>query len=345
MLLQIPSYGRLVETYDDFVKCSTDIAHFAVYRKPKYWHHFIVANFCGKQKKRIQYDVTLKNFLTGPGQVIEDDLSSCEDIKEIIKKRNLYIIEAPNYPTTKEEMEQVEKRWQERLKEQNYDLGYNNCEHLVSYILTGKAKSEQIQNASQARMLFVDFFDCTICHGKRNNLKVLLTLSSVSVTGPIINNACSLIAASTSKVFETMANQPLMVSLDIFTRKFVGFALHKANICVIDVAKSAAQHALLCNATVSLLFTGLVEAGFGIYIMYGKINEEDFKREKWKLLAEGISATIGSVIGGLLGQAILPPILGYIIGSCIGNFIGRKIGTFFFGLGYGLLKRFLKSNS
>lgn len=87
MLLQIPSYGRLVETYDDFVKCSTDIAHFAVYRKTKYWHHFIVANFCGKQKKRIQYDVTLNNFFTGPGQVIEDDLSSCEDIKEIIKKK------------------------------------------------------------------------------------------------------------------------------------------------------------------------------------------------------------------------------------------------------------------
>lgn len=66
---------------------------------------------------------------------------------------------------------------------------------------------------------------------------------------------------------------------------------------------------MFCNVIVFFLFIGLVEVGFGIYIMYklvenknvGKINEEDFKREKWKLLVEGILVMIGSVIGGLFG--------------------------------------------
>lgn len=347
-LFQVPKYGRLVKTYDEFVKCSTEIAHFAVHRIAKYWHHFIIANFCGEKRKRIQYTVTIRTFFTGPGQVIEDDLRLDVDIRETIKNGTLYIIDAPDYPKTKEEMKEVEKRWQDRLREKNYDLGYNNCEHLVSYILTGKAKSEQIHNASHSRMIIVDLIDCIVCHGKRNVLKIFLMLSSAALAVPIINNACSLIATSASKVFETIANQPLMVSLDIFTRKFVGFACKKANICVIDIAKSATRNALLCNAAVSFFFTALVETGFALYVIKklkqnknaGKINEEDYNREKWKLLGEGISATIGSVIGGLLGQAIIPiPILGYLVGSSLGNYLGRQIGTSLFGLVYGRISK------
>lgn len=333
-----------MKTYDEFVKYSTNIAHFAVKRFAKYWHHFIISNFNGDRRKRIQYNVNIRTFLSGPGQVIEDDLKSSEDIEETIKKGKLYIIEAPGYPKTEDEMAEVKKRWKERLNEQNYDLGYNNCEHLVSYILTGKAKSEQIQNASQGRMLIVDLIDCTVCHGKRNILKIVLTLPSAAIAVFIIKNACCKIATFASKAFETIANDSIMVPVDVFTRKYLGCAGNKINICVIGVAKSATLKALLCNAVLSFAFTGLVEAGFAGYILYklvknkkaGKINEDDYNREKWKLLVEGISATMGSVIGGVIGQAVIPiPILGYLVGVSLGNYLGRKIGTLIFGLLYG----------
>lgn len=55
-------------------------------------------------------------------------------------------------------------------------------------------------------MFFVDFFDCIICYGKRNNFKVFFILLLVFVIGFIINNVCSLIVVFILKVFEIMVN-------------------------------------------------------------------------------------------------------------------------------------------
>lgn len=79
-----------MKTYDELLKYLSDtcIVHLAVQRKKKYWHHFIISDFGYEERKRIEYDLTSRNFFTGPGQVVEDDLTSDEDMKEAIRKKS-----------------------------------------------------------------------------------------------------------------------------------------------------------------------------------------------------------------------------------------------------------------
>lgn len=333
MLFQVPRYGRLVKTYDEL--SDTCIVHLAVQRKNKYWHHFIISDFGYMIKKRIQYDSSPSNFFTGPGQVVEDDLTSNEDIKEAIRKGKLYIIEAPDYPKTNEEIEEVKIRWQEVLGDQEYDLGYHNCEHLVTYILTGKAKSEQIQNASHSKMAIVDFISCTVCHGKRNLLKGSFSLSySSTIAIPVI--------ILKTKMFEIMTIKSVSVGVDISSKMFLHYVCQNGNI----FAVSAAHCSMFCSGIAALFCTGFIEGCFAFYIIRdlnqkmkaGKIATEDFDREKWKTVGEAISTTVCTVVGALIGQWFIPiPILGYVGGAIVGNFVGRLIGVIISGKVYDLV--------
>lgn len=326
-----------MKTYDELLKYLSDtcIVHLAVQRKKKYWHHFIISDFGYEERKRIEYDLTSRNFFTGPGQVVEDDLTSDEDMKEAIRKKKLYIIEAPGYPKTKEEIKEVKIRWHEVLGDQDYDLGYHNCEHLVTYILTGKATSNQIQNASHCKMAIVDFISCTVCHGKRNILKGiagLLESSIISIPAIIFK----------TKIFEIMTTKA--VAVNVSSMMISDFACQKGNI----FAFSASHCSLICSGLATTIFTALIEGCFAYSIIKdlkqkvktGKIAKEDYDREKWKTVGEAISTTVCTVVGALLGQWFIPiPILGYIGGAIVGNYFGRLIGVIIFGKVYDLLKK------
>lgn len=93
-------------------------------------------------------------------------------MEEAIKSKSLYVIEAPDYPKSDDEKKRAAERFEERFDESAYSLACNNCERLVSYILTGNPFSEQIRKAGAWKKLFVDGFDNYVSHGVRNLLKL-----------------------------------------------------------------------------------------------------------------------------------------------------------------------------
>lgn len=82
----------------------------------------------------------------GIGEVAKRDISKTE-VEEAIKSKSLYVIEAPDYPKSDDEKKRAAERFEERFDESAYSLACNNCERLVSYILTGNPFSEQIRKA------------------------------------------------------------------------------------------------------------------------------------------------------------------------------------------------------
>lgn len=158
-------------------------------------------------------------------------------------------------------------------------------------------------------MFIVDLIDCIVCYGKRNIFKIVFILLLVVIVVFIIKNVCCKIVIFVLKVFEIIVNDLIMVFVDVFIRKYLGCVGNKINICVIGVVKFVILKVLLCNVVLLFVFIGLVEVGFVGYILYklvknkkvGKINEDDYNREKWKLLVEGILVIMGSVIGGVIG--------------------------------------------
>lgn len=101
---------------------------------------------------------------------VERNISTTE-VEKAIRSKSRFVIEAPDYPKSESEKKKALSQFWERFGEKAYSLAYNNCEHLVSYILTGNPFSEQIKKAGPLRKL-VDSFDNCISHGKRNMLKI-----------------------------------------------------------------------------------------------------------------------------------------------------------------------------
>lgn len=130
----------------------------------------------GQKKKNIfEYSVTFFNLLFKHGEVIEEDLSEKELEKNILAN-NVYIIDAPDYPKTPQEILKALARLFKRLKEKAYAVAYNNCEHVVNHILTGESKSEQIKNADAKKKFVIDSIDHCIVNGKWNVLKLFGSL-------------------------------------------------------------------------------------------------------------------------------------------------------------------------
>lgn len=109
------------------------------------------------------------------------DLSE-DEIKQAIIGGNLYFIKAPNYPITEESVANACTRCYERLNEKEYALAHNNCEHAISYIMTGISNSEQVNDAGIFRKVMIDTIDF-VCNGKKNFLSMALIffLSFISI--------------------------------------------------------------------------------------------------------------------------------------------------------------------
>lgn len=96
--------------------------------------------------KCLEYYVCFTCRKKGIGEVAKRDISKTE-VEEAIKSKSLYVIEAPDYPKSDDEKKRAAERFEERFDESAYSLACNNCESLVSYILTGNPFSEQIRKA------------------------------------------------------------------------------------------------------------------------------------------------------------------------------------------------------
>jgi len=63
------------------------------------------------------------------------------------------VVEVVDYPPNEcHSPEKVVKLAKERIGEKNYDLLYNNCEHFVSYCLTGKRQSKYMEHLKEQNL-------------------------------------------------------------------------------------------------------------------------------------------------------------------------------------------------
>lgn len=339
-----PTHSRLVESIEDFFRCAESIGHFAIKRPLGYFHHYIVIGWNDVKRKCIEYYVCFSNMITGQGKVESRDISMTE-VQVTIKSKSLFVIEAPDYPKSEDEKRNALGRFWERLGEKAYALAYNNCEHLVSYILTGNPFSEQIRKAGAWKKFFVDTFDNFISHGKRNSLKISGCLLATVPVSFFIKAAVTTVVNEVNKSLVGSIPPPSNQAVDCATKnicrsaskqlRFNSSHILKSKRCT-HVARNASKAALKKTAATTFLVTGLVEGAFAAYEInklrkqrkHGHINKTDFQREVTKRVSGAAGATAGSVGAGLVGQAICPiPVVGFAIGSAVGNVFGRWIAS------------------
>lgn len=349
----VPSHSRLVYSLDEIKNCTGAFVHIAIKRYLGYYHHILVNNWEEAKKTIFEYSITIDNIFNY-GEVTEKELNEqeiCErELEKNIRDKNVYIIDAPDYPKTPQEIWEAIKRLFKRLKEKAYSAVFNNCEHVAKYVLTGKPQSEQIEKASAIKKLAVDSFDNCIINGKSNMKKLLWSLVSC------IRVQCFIEVAKQAVINEAKKSA-VRVGAPIINKTFTRFGEYlckKASktmgrdpSCLLNskpcrsVAEEASKKALKSTALTTFLVTGVIEVFYTRRELSelkqqqqkGFITEKDYKREKYKRISGSVGATFGSVGLGVLGQTLCPvPVVGYAIGNAVGNFFGRWLTSAVCGL-------------
>lgn len=300
------------------------------------------------KKTIFEYSVTFLNLLFKQGEVTEKELNE-KKLRIDILAKNVYIIDAPNYPKTPQEIWRAFQRLCKRLKEEAYALAYSNCEHLVNYVLTGKPESEQINNASAMKKFVIDSIDHCIINGRQNMFKLFGSLLACFPVKFIIDFAVQAVINEAKKWAMRMG---LPIIKEAFPRhaknlcKYASKQMGRDPSCLLNtkpcmkVAEEASKKALKRTIGTTFLVTGAVElVSIGVelrtlnqQIKNGYITQNDCNREYCKKISGAIGATAGSVGLGVLGQAFFPvPFLGYALGNAVGNFCGRWFTSAFVG--------------
>lgn len=283
----------------DFYNRLDGIAHFAVHRYRLYFHHYIVTGWIDTEKQIIEYCPCFFSSMTGRGEVVERSLHlSKDDIIKAIENGDLYFIHDSNYPKTDEEMTRAKERCLETLGAQSYGLAYNNCEHLVSYIMTGTSTSRQIKEAGPWKMFAVDIVQTVFVDFKQNALIVgpyLLSRATFVLTENAIE-LTSIVWANPSLLDYKISNFPLSATF-------------------------------LVLGTLNGVFTAVKMTDLKDLKKKKHITEENFERENtiaiWESIARSGTGVIGEVYYTIPG-------IGYTVGSTSGNICGRSLGSSLF---------------
>lgn len=339
-----PTHSRLVTSLKEFFNLGENVAHFAIKRTLEYFHHYVMIGWKNLKKKCLEYYVCFTSRIKGIGEVAKRDISETE-VEEAIKSKSLYVIEAPDYPKSDDEKKRAAERFEERFRESAYSLACNNCEHLVSYILTGKPFSEQIRKAGAWKKLFVDGFDNYVSHGVRNLLKLSECLLATVPFHFFIKTAVSTVVNEAKKSISWYSSSVTEQVVDRSTKHVCISASKNLNVSSTRILKSgrctnaargATKSALKKTAATTFLITGVIEGAFAAHEISklreqrnkNHIDQKDYKREVTKTVSGAAGATVGSVGAGLIGQAICPiPFIGFALGSAAGNYFGRGLAS------------------
>lgn len=330
----------MVSSLEEIKNGACAFVHIAIKRSFGYYHHLLVRDWKEAKKTIFEYSVSFLNCLFGQGEVIEKELSE-EELERSILAKEVYIINAPNYPKTTEEIWKALKRFAERIKEKLYALAYNNCEHLVNYVMTGKPMSEQIKDAGAFKKFFIDSIDHCIVNLKMNLLKLLGSLITCIRVHYLIQVAVEAVIREASKSALRYSAPVISGTNTCAAKNLCKIASKKMGLessrllnseACMTVAEEASKKALKCSAGTTFLVTGAVETLLTCWElstlkkqkMAGHITPDDYDREWNKKISGIFGATVGSVGLGVLGQALCPvPLLGYALGNAAGNFCGR----------------------
>ncbi|KAL3853745.1 hypothetical protein ACJMK2_017259 [Sinanodonta woodiana] len=148
---------------DDFKRNVRRGSHIAIDRKNgSYTHHMLVTEVSNNEIKVIEYGSTFDLpslasavFAKYLGIIQEKNIK----IDDLFGPNapSVFLVYCDNYPKTDEDVNSAIERARSRLAEKRYCLTCNNCEHFVTWALTGKSISKQWENASAFCRCKADF--------------------------------------------------------------------------------------------------------------------------------------------------------------------------------------------
>lgn len=326
-----PTGAQKIENIDDFLAGARHFTHVAVFRsKLEYYHHYLVLDV-GCDFVDILHYAAGKDAMQARAvaQVTIQRIPLDSDLLDF--SSGIYFIKKQNYPSTDDEKRLVCERIFTRLGETEYSASSNNCESLVTWILTGEASSEQFEKGSAWKRMFGDFIGSGLDQVSKvfHRLSDIPTkLSSMSIS---FNNLfCFLLAAllntlKRAKTVFTVGSRATAAGVSTGVTAFVATPVEAA-FCAKEI------HALYRKGLKS------------------HINETNFIREVTKKIGGSassvVTATYGELFGAFFGQLVCSiPVLGGLvggfIGGVVGSFTGRALGTVVFGKLYDAVKSFL----
>ncbi|XP_048770771.2 uncharacterized protein LOC125676943 [Ostrea edulis] len=295
-----------------------------------YDHHFILLGHTWDSQscQRIHFTGNYRTAVAigGVGRVKRDQYSS-DDIKADIGK-GLSLIEKDDYPREVEDMAIAWSRWLKREGEKRYYVTFNNCEHLVSYILTGIAHSEQWTLATLTQRLKGDVLDILICEWKETLFKAgaslisslysrKLTRMSVVEVRQRVNTSSKTWTSFISRVVKKFRPTSKAVTPPNVFNTYIERFCTKYGIPLEHVAQPE-RFLYDIAMKIFLLSLKIVQHSFAfsvgleicsIYQMYkvwydkkqDNISESTYKREMLKRVIGSLYAILGTSVGCLLG--------------------------------------------
>lgn len=176
-----------------------------------YEHHYLVTNICTTMSGTVvvtivQYtssELILTGNDTGVGKVVIETYEIGENIRNDLFDfdSGLFLIHSKSfYPKNSVDFDEAYKRIGKRLGEAEYHLNWNNCEHLVNYILTGKSASEQFRRARR----WTDLCNSLIANIKEIGITTALIVSALgAIAGSLVRRAYVRVILAALISFET----------------------------------------------------------------------------------------------------------------------------------------------
>lgn len=303
-------------------------------------------------------EIFTNNSKFGIGKFISQTIKIFENKKE--PQNELFDLDSGLFlvSSTVKDQHSIRERLYKRLGERMYDFGANNCEHAVSYILTGKSESKE----SKSRPRCADLVSAAFGELKEFGLKVAMMIALVSsLAGSLtrysyvrlliagvaaersdigVNETCSNLLGDNiileakvvlDKHSEIPRFSEITSSEDIISD--IKASLNNPFLC--EIAELLAIEAITKTFWLSVCMSVSVETMFlikRIIFVYIPLFEIQIKKDFFRmilvrLVAGYLSIPIG-ILGGSVGQAYLsPPALYFFIFAFFASLITRYILT------------------
>nr|XP_022331571.1 uncharacterized protein LOC111129471 isoform X2 [Crassostrea virginica] len=334
---KIPPHGRLIKSIDELEEKSKKFVHVAVETSPGIFDEYIFMGSRDKENKE-RYKCFRMQTPEKDARKLED-----KDFEQAIIDERAFTIEAPDYPKTEKEKEDVQNRFWDKIKifAEEYIL---NPARAMSWLITGLY--------DVLKDIWDVLFDLHHCL-KDPFLRNVLRAAGCAFAAKKVSLFMQ--AAATSVVVEARRAIPYVgplcptkeIPVDCFTKticksagKQMGGKCTTKHVLAskgcTNVAKKAGTEALKNSAMKNLCVTGIIEGGIAIYTISelrkmkdkGIITEEEYARQTAKTVSGALGATAGSVGAGMVGQMVCPiPVVGYVLGSVVGGVCGNMIGS------------------
>lgn len=179
------------------------MTHFRVNRK-KYYHHFILLGLqhIDSQNKL----VTVAHYTTSYPIISNNDNAVGKFIRETVRIKKdesnslldfdtgVFIVKHENDLQTPEQVQEAYSRLLRRIDEEAYHVSWNNCEHIVNYIITGNDYSVQVQENRCCAHL------CSVVTAEHKDIgasNIIILSLLISIVGTFIRHAYVRVIVST----------------------------------------------------------------------------------------------------------------------------------------------------